>query len=68
MADPSAPSIKMISGKIVCEVHLLDNSMKTILIEASTTVEVRGRVNQLGARVVGPSMGLAASNPCLAQL
>jgi hypothetical protein len=39
MAAGSA--IKMISGKIVCEVHLLDNSMKTLLIEPSTTVQVR---------------------------
>ena len=38
MADGN--QIKMISGKIVCEVHLLDNSMKTLLIEPATTVEV----------------------------
>ena len=33
--------IKMVSGKIVCEVYLLDNSMKTLLIEPSSTVQVR---------------------------
>ncbi len=33
-------SLKMISGKVVCEVYLLDNSMKTLLIEPMTTVQV----------------------------
>ncbi len=37
-------TIKMVSGKIVCEVYLLDNSMKTLLIEPTTTVQVRSCV------------------------
>lgn len=42
--------IKMVSGKIVCEVYLLDNSMKTLLIEPSSTVQVRTLLGFLGLR------------------
>jgi hypothetical protein len=31
--------IKTVSGQIVCPVHLLDNSMKTLLIDPTATVQ-----------------------------
>lgn len=66
----------MMSGKVVCEVHLLDNSMKTLLVEATTTVQVRWRcgarvavaqldAQDVGGRAVGVTDG--CSCPCASQ-
>ena len=60
MADPTGP--KMLAGKHIVRVHLLDNSLKTLLVDEDATVQVLWglRARCAARRCVDPASAVQA--------